>query len=93
MPEKKKYKVTLREDEKELLQEIMNKGNHDAQKRQRGVQCRESDKWKNMETGLHVFPTDRRSDDRRPINARGSGTLKCDDEIRPHGVGPIKAIV
>ena len=35
MPEKKKYKVTLTDDEKKLLQEIMNKGKHGAQKRKR----------------------------------------------------------
>ena len=32
---KKKHKVTLREDEKKLLYEIMNKGSHSVQKRGR----------------------------------------------------------
>jgi transposase len=35
MPEKKKYKVTLTDDEKELLQDIITKGKHGAQKRKR----------------------------------------------------------
>ncbi|MDR1219722.1 MAG: helix-turn-helix domain-containing protein, partial [Treponema sp.] len=34
MPEKK-YRVTLTEDEKEALHEIINKGKHSAQKRKR----------------------------------------------------------
>ena len=35
MLEKKRYKVTLREDEREQLQDIMNKGKHSAGKRKR----------------------------------------------------------
>jgi hypothetical protein len=70
MLEKKKYRVTLTDDEKELLQGIITKGKHGAQKRKRAQALLLTDAG-------YTDEANRRADRYAPPGDRGGTAKVC----------------